>query len=127
MANDSMAGVALDTRLAQGSRTPEKLAAKPAGGKVLPQTGMPAPAAAPSPAPVEVPKIDISGAVRSINAFLQENQRGLRFQVDKATGRTVITVIDPVSGEIVRQIPPQELLDIAHGLMTTGALIDAHA
>ena len=62
------------------------------------------------------PKIDISRAIHNINAFLQENQRGLRFQVDKDTGRTVITVINPVSGEIVRQIPPQEVLNIAREL-----------
>ena len=122
-----MASVALDTRLAQGSRTPEKLAAKSASGKVLPQAGTAAPAQAPEQAPVEVQKIDISRAITSTNTFLQENQRGLRFQVDKATGRTVITVIDPVSGDVVRQIPPQELLNIAAGLRAAGNLLDARA
>jgi flagellar protein FlaG len=123
MANDSLASVRLDTRLAQGGRTPNTVDAKSTSGKTLPPDGT----RAPQPAPADVPKIDISNAIQSINMFLQENQRGLRFAVDKASGRTVITVIDPVSGDIVRQIPPQEVLDIARDLRSAGVLLNAHA
>jgi flagellar protein FlaG len=125
MANDSLAGIMPDTRLAHGSRTPQTTTAKPASGNSLPHAGTSAPAS--ERAPAEVQKIDISRAIHSINTFLKENQRGLRFQVDQATGRTVITVINPVSGEIVRQIPPQELLNIARELRASGALLDARA
>ncbi len=125
MANDSLAGAVLDSRLAHGSRTPEKSTAHSASGKPLPRAGTVAPA--PQAAPVEVEKIDISRAILSINTFLQDNQRGLRFQVDKSSGRTVITVINPVSGEVVRQIPPQELLNIARQLRDSGTLLDARA
>jgi flagellar protein FlaG len=125
MANDSLAGVTPDTRLAHGSRTPKTLNAPPASGKSLPRAGTSAPE--PKRPPVEIQKIDISRAIHTINTFLQENQRGLRFQVDQATGRTVITVINPVSGEVVRQIPPQELLNIAHELRASGSLLNALA
>jgi flagellar protein FlaG len=125
MANDSLASLGLDTRLAHGSRTPQTTTAKPASGNSLPHAGTSAPA--PGPAPVEVQKIDISRAIRSINTFLKENQRGLRFQVDEATGRTVITVINPVSGEVVRQIPPEELLNIVREMRAAGVLLDTRA
>lgn len=123
MANDNLASLALDSRAVQGSRPPDKADVKSASGKPLPLAG----AFAPQPPQVEAPRIDISRAIASITAFLQENQRGLKFQVDKDSGRTIITVINPVSGEIVRQIPPQEVLDIARELKVSGALVNTRA
>ena len=125
MSNDSLASVVLAAGSAQGGRPPEKAEPRSASGKPLPPPGTPAPQA-PQPAP-ELPKIDISRAIHNINTFLQENARGLRFQVDKDSGRTVITVINPVNGEVVRQIPPQEVLNIARELRLSGALLNATA
>jgi uncharacterized FlaG/YvyC family protein len=123
MANDNLASLALDSRAVQGSRPPDKVDVKSASGKPLPLAGT----STPQPPQVEAPRIDISRAIASITAFLQENQRGLKFQVDKDSGRTIITVINPVSGEIVRQIPPQEVLDIARELKVSGALVNTRA
>jgi flagellar protein FlaG len=123
MANENLTSVALDSRAVQGSRTPDKVDVKLANGKPLPPAGTPAP----QPSQVDAPRIDMSRAIASITAFLQENQRGLRFQVDKDSGRTIITVINPVSGEIVRQIPSQEVLDIARELKVSGALVNTRA
>jgi flagellar protein FlaG len=39
---------------------------------------------------------------------------GLRFRLDEATGRCIITVIDIESGEVVRQIPPEEAIEFLH-------------
>lgn len=39
---------------------------------------------------------------------------GLQFHVDKESGRSVIQVLDVESGEIVRQIPPEEVLTFLH-------------
>ena len=36
----------------------------------------------------------------------------LKFEIDKATGERVIQVVDSETGEVVRQIPPQELLHV---------------
>lgn len=127
MSNDSLASVVLAAGSAQGGRPPERAEPKSASGNPLPPSGKPAPQV-PSPAPApEVAKIDISRAIHNINTFLQENARGLRFQVDKDTGRTVITVINPVNGEVVRQIPPQEVLNIARELKVSGVLLNATA
>ena len=42
--------------------------------------------------------------------------RGLRFSVDKETGQHIITVIDTESGEVIRQIPPGEVLNFLRQL-----------
>ncbi len=127
MSNDSLASVVLATRPVHGSGAPEKTEVRTASGKALPPNGRPAPQAVEPPPKAEVPTIDISRAIHNINTFLQENARGLRFQVDKDSGRTVITVINPLNGEVVRQIPPQEVLNIARELKATGVLVNATA
>jgi len=40
-------------------------------------------------------------------------RRDLLFRVDEASGRVVIQVVDGESGEVLRQIPPEELLAMA--------------
>lgn len=39
---------------------------------------------------------------------------GLKFSVDKETGIQIITVVDTETGEVVRQIPPDEVLNFLH-------------
>lgn len=50
-------------------------------------------------------------------------QVNLRFELDKKTGIQVIQVIDAQSGELVRQIPPEELIDIAEALRELKGLL----
>lgn len=51
----------------------------------------------------------------------------LRFKEDKQTGIDVIQVIDPDSGKIVRQIPPEEILNITQALRNLkGLLVSGH-
>jgi flagellar protein FlaG len=71
--------------------------------------------------------VDVAKAVERLNEFMTSHQRSLRFAIDPSSGRTVITVINDATNEIVRQIPPPELLQIAHDLDRLGPLIDAHA
>jgi flagellar protein FlaG len=58
---------------------------------------------------------------------MSSRNRSLRFEVDASSGRTVITVINDATKEVVRQIPPPELLQIAANLDSLGSLIDARA
>ncbi len=55
----------------------------------------------------------------------------LDFRIDDDTGRLVVSVIDRSSGDVLRQIPSEEALRIAHHLQQTqdrgGALIAAMA
>lgn len=84
-----------------------------AGGKDLP--------AEPPPQPV----VDVAQAVERLNELMSSTQRSLRFKVDEGSGRTVITVIDEMTKEIVRQIPAEEVLAVSRSLEELGSLIDA--
>jgi flagellar protein FlaG len=97
----------------------EKAAAAPA------QSSAPIPAA-PTPAPAPDMTEEVMRAVaRQIESYLKANGRDLEFRVDQATGRTVITVRDSSTGEVIRQIPDAEALRIAQALgKQPNALID---
>lgn len=84
-------------------------------GKPLPSAGETVPAAdTQAPAPVE--NIDLSGVVQQIESYLSSSQRSLNFRVDEASGRQVITVVNPENGEVIRQIPSEEALRMAASL-----------
>ncbi len=63
-----------------------------------------------------------------LNELLRDRERDLEFSVDEATGKTILKVIHAESGEVIRQIPPEELLHIARVFIEgTGSLIEAEA
>lgn len=67
-------------------------------------------------------------AVREINDFVKLVQRHLEFTVNEDTGRTVITVRDSETEEVIRQIPPERVLAIAKNLQEVhGLLVQAEA
>jgi flagellar protein FlaG len=84
----------------------------PEGGRKLP----PAPAPAPTPDRVEQ-------AVQQIQSYLNNSQRQLQFQVDSSSGRTIVRVVNPESGELIRQIPSEEVLKLARALGASGGRI----
>jgi flagellar protein FlaG len=73
------------------------------------------------------PPPDIAAAVRRLNELMAERQRNLSFHVDDASGRTVITVLDATTAEVVRQIPSEEVLALARALELERGLVDARA
>jgi flagellar protein FlaG len=89
---------------------------KPAGGRILPANGQkapPEPAAAPTPQQVEQ-------AVQQLQSYLNDSQRQLQFQVDSASGRTIVRVVNPETNELIRQIPSEEMLTLARAIQTSG-------
>jgi flagellar protein FlaG len=71
--------------------------------------------------------VDAERAVQRLNELMNESQRSLRFQVDEISGRTVITVLDSETKEVVRQIPPPEWLEVVRRLEEAGSLLDARS
>jgi flagellar protein FlaG len=99
-----------------------------AGGKRLPADGnQPPPEVAARAAEQAV--ADLQATVQRMNALMTESRRALRFQVDEASGRTIITVLNPETGEIVRQIPSPEMMALARSLEAggTGAMLQERA
>jgi len=54
----------------------------------------------------------IKQAVDEGNSLLQVAKRNLQFKVDDDTSRMVVKVVDSESGELVRQIPAEEVLAV---------------
>lgn len=101
---------------ARGSKAPVAL---PSGNEALPAGGN-----LPVMEPAEL-AVDVERAVARLNELMSKSQRSLRFQVDEISGRTVITVLDAETNEVVRQIPPPEWLEVVRRLAESGHLIDA--
>ena len=72
-----------------------------------------APAAeAPKPK-VKQPPADIEKVARQLESFLKRVSRSLEFHVDDASGRMVCSVRDAETGDLIRQIPNEEVLRLA--------------
>lgn len=55
----------------------------------------------------------VSQAVAELNRYVQNEQRDLLFSMDSGSGDMVVRVVDRESGELIRQIPNQIVLDLA--------------
>ncbi|CAA2109855.1 flagellar protein FlaG [Variovorax paradoxus] len=76
----------------------------------------------------EATPVQVEHAVREVNAALAVREVGLRFEVDKDTDKLIVKVVDRASGEVIRQIPNEEVVRIAR-LMSegNGLLVDQAA
>lgn len=90
--------------------TAADVAAKRPSGNSLPVSGEVKP-----PTEQTVAESDVSHAVRKLNDYVQNMSRELHISVDEESGHTVVRVIDPISKEVIRQIPREEILALARG------------
>lgn len=58
----------------------------------------------------------VQEAGQKAEQFFQNVRRNLVFSEDSSSGRTVVSVIDSETGEIIRQIPPEQVVRIAESL-----------
>lgn len=62
---------------------------------------------------------------QQLQDFMGEMNRSLQFQVDEDSGRDVIKVLDKDTGDIIKQYPSEEVLNMVSKLSeTAGLLID---
>lgn len=59
-------------------------------------------------------------AVEQLNGHLQQSGSELKFQVDKATGRTIYKVVNPGNGQVLLQVPSEEVLAMARNVRAMG-------
>ena len=57
--------------------------------------------------------IELDDAVAKVESFLKVQNRDLAFTIDENTNRSVVTVKDSKSGDVIRQIPSEEVLKLA--------------
>ncbi len=58
----------------------------------------------------------IASAASQISDFVNSNSRQLNFSVDDASNKPVVKVTDANSGEVIRQIPSEEVLELSERL-----------
>ena len=124
--------------------------ARGGGGGAITRPGTPAPASSQAPGSSaiqipETPKVqapkpvaikfdasevrqNIQDAVSMLNQQMASTKRGLGFQIDEAVGGPVVTVRSAETGEVVRQIPNEVIVRIAHNIdKAKGLLLNAKA
>ena len=69
--------------------------------------------AAEKPETEELPEVKVNRIVEDLNHKVQDIRRELRFSYNEESGRTVISVLDSETKEIIRQIPPEEVVALA--------------
>jgi flagellar protein FlaG len=68
---------------------------------------------------------NLQAALKTLSEQIDDGARQLSFSVDEALGSTVVKVHDAESGEVVRQIPSEAVLKVAHTLHDLkGLLLD---
>jgi len=73
---------------------------------------------APEPLRIDPVKMgqQLAEVVSMLNRQMEQTKRGLGFSIDRVANVNVVTVRDTNTGSIVRQIPTQNVLNIAHSI-----------
>lgn len=78
-------------------------------GKVLP-------AVAQTDKHAEERRKELNNAIRNVSGYVQNITRELNFSVDEELGKTIVRVIDENTGDVIRQIPSEDMLQLARNL-----------
>jgi len=78
--------------------------------------------------PTQVPRERTLEALERLQSYADRLNRNLEFSVDDSSGRTVVTVRDGSTEEVIRQIPSEEALRLANDIDSSGvSFLDFHA
>lgn len=117
----------ISAQASKGSSAPSKPAAPTVSNNAVPNLE-PVKADAISKVELQAPeKVDlgynaedlrksIKQAVENLNQQIKDNGRDLSFQMDETINRPIITVRNLQTGEVVRQIPNEEVVRMAHSI-----------
>lgn len=96
--------------------------------------GLPGSGAAPGPETRRGPAVDVQqvsevavaarqasvehlrGAAEELNRALRQSNRNLEFRLDEGTNRVVVKLTDTETGQVIRQIPSDEMLAISRAI-----------
>ena len=110
---------------------PRTVPAAPAAGPVVSgaarESAAPAIADAQHPVVMPPPKAEIQfdaekmranlqEAINRINEMMRDGGRGLNFSMDNKLGRPIVLVRNLESGEVIRQIPNEVVVKVAHSI-----------
>ena len=82
----------------------------------------------------EPSKEAVESAVEEISNYVQSVSRDLQFSIDEDLGKTIVTVLNDTTQEVIRQIPSEELVELAKrldnqakGALVSGVLLNSEA
>jgi flagellar protein FlaG len=82
--------------------------------------------AQPAPSPEQKRK-DLSEAIQHLNDQVRKSNYNLNFSVDDSTSQVVVQVRNTHSGDVIRQIPSETVLRVAHNLDAVKGLLSDEA
>lgn len=71
----------------------------------------------------ELTKAEVEKVAQQLQEFVKSLNRNVSFSVDEESGRNVISVVEVKSGELIRQIPSEEILKLASRISKAAGLI----
>ena len=99
--------------------------AKSAGALLAGASQAPVDAKAQAVAPIPKPEIkfdaeharkNLAEAIQKLNDMMKESGRTLSFSMDVKLGRPIVFVKNMANGDVVRQIPSEVVVRVAHGI-----------
>ncbi|APG27361.1 hypothetical protein A7E78_05595 [Syntrophotalea acetylenivorans] len=70
-------------------------------------------------------KVQAEEILDQIKGLTEDGAYSVRFEMEDKTNRMVVRLVDTESGEMIRQIPPEELIDLTEVLKELrGSLVD---
>ncbi|WP_373471074.1 flagellar protein FlaG [Carnobacterium alterfunditum] len=73
----------------------------------------------------EITKEELEQAVEKANQFLLGLNTQFDFKVHESTGRTVVRLIDKQTEKVIKEIPPEKMLDVLANIWeSAGILVD---
>ena len=75
---------------------------------------------------------DVQKAAANVQSHLAKTATELSFTIDQSTGKTVINVTDPSTGQVIQQSPSKQILELDQAINSElskvrGVLIDQHS
>jgi flagellar protein FlaG len=71
-------------------------------------------------------RANLEAAIEKLNQQVERNGRGLNFAIDDKLNRPIITVRSTATGEIVRTIPNEVVIKVAHNIEDIKGLLMDH-
>jgi flagellar protein FlaG len=70
---------------------------------------------------------EMAAAVHELNAAMKVVNTNLAFSIDNITKQTVVTVTDAQTHEVIRQIPPEDMLKVSDRIAELLGVLFDHA
>jgi len=94
---------------------------------VAKEVAAPKPIAVQAPEPLRIDpvkmKMQIEDTVSMLNRQMEKNNYGLGFAMDRVANENVVTVRDSNTGAVIRQLPSEAVLKVAHSIESLKGII----